>query len=136
MLEDWVISQLKSGMNLFGVFGLLGIILYTVFISGGIHSTDWVIIGLFAGYFLITAWSMLATMLIFSVVVGSLVAAFPFLAPFAFVLMIILFFMRIQYVLKNWRPILAGLALYGFVYMFYQNPRILFWLDCCGKLKL
>lgn len=54
MLEDWVISQLKSGMNLFGVFGLLGIILYTVFISGGIHSTDWVIIGLFAGYFLIT----------------------------------------------------------------------------------
>ena len=60
---------------------------------GGIHPTDWVIIGLFAGYFLITAWSMLATMLIFSVVVGGLVAAFPFLAPFAFVLMIILFFM-------------------------------------------
>ena len=32
MSEDWVVSQLKSGMNLFGVFGLLGIILYTVFI--------------------------------------------------------------------------------------------------------
>lgn len=128
MSEDWVVSQLKSGMNLFGVFGLLGIILYTVFIHGGIHPTDWVIIGLFAGYFLVTAWSMLATMLIFSVVVGGLVAAFPFLAPFAFVLMIILFFMRIQYIFKNWRPIFAGLALYGFVYMFYQNPRILFLL--------
>lgn len=46
-------------------------------------------------------------------ILGVIATILPFLAPIIFIIMLVLFFMRIQFVLKNWRPFLAGLIVYG-----------------------
>ncbi|MEC4630647.1 hypothetical protein VSS86_23230, partial [Bacillus safensis] len=49
----------------------------------------------------------------FMLILGIISVILPFLAPIIFIVMLVLFFMRIQFVLKNWRPFLAGLLVYG-----------------------
>lgn len=47
------------------------------------------------------------------IILGLISVILPFLAPIIFIVMLVLFFMRIQFVIKNWRPFLAGLLIYG-----------------------
>ncbi|WP_338780238.1 hypothetical protein [Metabacillus sp. FJAT-52054] len=64
-------------------------------------------------FFLVTSFKMLKTMLFYMLILGVISAIFPPLAPIILIVMIVLFFMRIGYVIKNWRPFTAGLILYG-----------------------
>lgn len=48
-----------------------------------------------------------------AVIAFALVSVFPFLAPVAFILMLVIFFMRLGYIVNNWRAVLTGFYMYG-----------------------
>lgn len=62
---------------------------------------------------------MIYMMLAFSLIAGGLCAVFPFLAPVAFIIMIVLFIARIGFILKNWRAVISGLMVYGLAFVLY-----------------
>lgn len=66
--------------------------------------------------FLYYTWSKIWTIFLTAIVVSGAVAMFPFLAPIAFIAMLVLFFMRIDFILTNWRAVLTGFYMY-FMYL-------------------
>lgn len=66
--------------------------------------------------FLYYTWSKIWTIVLTAIVVSGAVAMFPFLAPIAFIAMLVLFFMRIDFILTNWRAVLTGFYMY-FMYL-------------------
>lgn len=121
MQQTWIEQQIRSMHHLIALIGIAGI----MFCAGFFRDNMVVYVG-YALFFLVTAWSMLKTMIVFSIVVGVLVAIFPFLAPIAFIVMIVFFFMRINYIIKHWRPVVVGLIVYGFgVFLIYSRYKFL-----------
>ena len=110
--SDWVSNQITSRYNTFSVLSILCFMLYLLFFD---YNTTAIII-FFVLFFLATAWEMLATMIFFSIIIAGILAVLPFLAPVAFVLMVILFIARIDFVIKNWRAVVGGFAVYGLAY--------------------
>ena len=47
-----------------------------------------------------------------------LISIFPFLAPVAFVIMVVIFCLRLKYIVSNWRAVLAGFYMYGVGFYF------------------
>lgn len=113
--REWVSAQLTTWQNVLSAIWIFAILMYT-FIHG---FNPWVIIGAFVGFFIVTAWQMIYMMLAFSLIAGGLCAIFPFLAPVAFIIMIVLFIARIGFILKNWRAVIAGLMVYGLAFVLY-----------------
>ncbi len=72
------------------------------------------IIGLFIFY----TWKRILTILITAVIAFALISFFPFLAPVAFVIMLLIFFARLGYIIENWRAVLAGFYMYGMAALF------------------
>ncbi len=72
------------------------------------------IIGLFIFY----TWKRILTILVTAVIAFALISFFPFLAPVAFILMLIIFFARLGYIIENWRAVLAGFYMYGMAAFF------------------
>ena len=60
------------------------------------------------GLFIFYTWRRILLILITAAIAFALVSFFPFLAPVAFILMVIIFIARLSYILKNWRDVLAG----------------------------
>jgi hypothetical protein len=106
MNQDWVREQTESSHHKLAVF-----LFPAVVFLGYLHPILFGI-GLIL-FFLITSFKMLKSMLVWMIVLGVISFVLPFLAPVIFIIMIILFFMRIGYVVKNWRPFVSGLLLYG-----------------------
>ncbi|WP_308637623.1 hypothetical protein [Paenibacillus silvisoli] len=63
-------------------------------------------------FFLVTSYKLLKKMLFFMLILG-LIALIPLLNIAVFIVMVYLFIRRINYVIQNWRPFVAGLATYG-----------------------
>ncbi|MFC0187273.1 hypothetical protein ACFFJY_03190 [Fictibacillus aquaticus] len=105
-MHDWIQEQKASGHH------KMALVLFPLVIFlGYIHPTI-AAIGL-GVFFLFTSFRLLKTMLFYMIILGAISLIFPPLAPVILIVMIILFIMRIGYVIKNWRPFLAGLAVYG-----------------------
>ena len=125
-MEYFIYSQLKSKMNIFSILSFYFFLLFLNF-----HYTDWYVLAFFALFFLFTGGAMIYNMIIISVIVGGILAIFPFLAPIAFIIMAILFFMRIHYVISNWRPVLCGIILYATAFFLFDpssSPFSLFYI--------
>ncbi len=111
----WTAKQLASVPNVLSAAAIFGILMYS-FLHG---YEPFMIAVFFAVFFLVTAWHMLAMMLVFSLLATAICMVFPFLAPIAFLIMVGLFIARISFVLNNWRAVLAGLCVYGLALMLY-----------------
>lgn len=72
----------------------------------------WVGLGIF---FLVTSFQLLKSMLFWMLILGGISVVFPPIAPVIFVVMLIFFFMRIGFVIKNWRPFFYGIIFYGWM---------------------
>lgn len=70
------------------------------------------------GLFVFYTWRRILIILITAAIAFALVAIFPFLAPVAFILMVIIFIARLSYILKNWRAVLAGFYMYALAFGF------------------
>lgn len=116
-MEYFVYSQLKSKINIFAIFSFYFFLIYLHF-----YYTDWYVLIFFAIFFLLTGGVMIYNMIVISVIVAGILAALPFLAPIAFIIMAVLFFMRINYVISNWRPVLCGIILYATAFQLFDSP--------------
>lgn len=117
-MEYFVYSQLKSKINIFAIFSFYFFLIYLHF-----HYTDWYVLAFFTIFLLITGGTMIYNMIIISVLVAGILAALPFLAPIAFIIMAVLFFMRINYVITNWRPVICGIMLYATAFQLFDSPH-------------
>ncbi|ORU00227.1 hypothetical protein D081_1321 [Anaerovibrio sp. JC8] len=115
--NEWVLKQMASLKNLLSVGTLLLFMMYILAFS----ESNVPVIVFFVCFFLATAWRMLAMMLFFSLIAFGLVTLLPFLAPIAFIIMLVLFLARIGFVLKNWRAVVSGLLVYGLAYCLYDE---------------
>ena len=70
------------------------------------------------GLFVFYTWRRVLLILVTAVIAFALVTIFPFLAPVAFILMIIIFIARLRYILNNWRAVLAGFYMYALAFGF------------------
>lgn len=70
--------------------------------------------GLFI-FFLLTSFKLLKTMILWMILLGTVSILIPFLAPIIFIVMVILFIMRIGFVKNNWKPFLSGICFYGYM---------------------
>ena len=70
------------------------------------------------GLFIFYTWRRILLILITAAIAFALVFFFPFLAPVAFILMVIIFIARLSYILKNWRAVLAGFYMYALAFGF------------------
>ena len=70
------------------------------------------------GLFIFYTWRRILLILITAAIAFALVSFFPFLAPVAFILMVIIFIARLSYILKNWRAVLAGFYMYALAFGF------------------
>ncbi|PER31341.1 hypothetical protein CN490_07745 [Bacillus cereus] len=105
-MEEWIASQKETTHHKIAII-LFPITLFLGYIHPGLFG-----FGLFL-FFIITSFKLLKKMLFFMIILGLISVILPFLAPIIFIVMLVLFFMRIQFVIKNWRPFLAGLLIYG-----------------------
>ncbi|MDR4985967.1 hypothetical protein RGU74_20320 [Bacillus cereus] len=105
-MEEWIASQKETSHHKIAIT-LFPISLFLGYIHPGLFG-----LGLFL-FFIITSFKLLKKMLFFMLILGIISVILPFLAPIIFIVMLVLFFMRIQFVLKNWRPFLTGLLVYG-----------------------
>ncbi|WP_413305786.1 hypothetical protein AA0X95_04405 [Bacillus sp. 1P10SD] len=88
------------------------IILFPIILFLGYFHPAFLGIGLII-FFLVTSFKLLKTMIIYMLILGALSALIPPLAPIILIIMIILFIMRIGFVIKNWKPFVAGIFIYG-----------------------
>lgn len=68
--------------------------------------------------FIFYTWRRILTILITAVIAFALISFFPFLAPVAFIIMLVIFFARLGYIMDNWRAVLAGFYMYGMAAFF------------------
>ena len=68
--------------------------------------------------FIFYTWKRILTILVTAVIAFALITFLPFLAPVAFIIMIIIFLARLGYIIDNWRPVLAGFYMYGMAAFF------------------
>lgn len=116
MQQSWTSQQCKTFQHWLALIG------FALVVMCSFRASDSFEIYLsYGAFFLVTAWPMLKNMILISIVVGVLVAAFPFLAPFAFLLMAFFFLKRIQFVFTHWRPVLGGLVIYGSAFVFLDH---------------
>lgn len=66
-------------------------------------------------FFLVTSFKLLKTMILWMILLGSISVLIPVLAPIIFIVMVILFMMRIGFVKNNWKPFLSGICFYGYM---------------------
>ncbi|MFD1019624.1 hypothetical protein [Thalassobacillus hwangdonensis] len=105
-MNQWVQEQSETGHHRTAIYSFplvvfLGYLHPVLFIGGLIL------------FFLITSFKMLKSMLLWMVVLGVISFVLPFLAPIIFIIMVVLFIMRIGYIWKNWRPFVSGILFYG-----------------------
>ncbi|WP_416828473.1 hypothetical protein [Ectobacillus polymachus] len=60
-------------------------------------------------------------MLLFLAITAAIVTILPFLAPVAVILMIVFFFMRLNYIFQNWKAIIGGILVYGSFFWMISN---------------
>jgi hypothetical protein len=104
-IKLWTKTQCLTVPHILAVIGF-GLLTY-----GSCYNTFILIFGLLA-FCLITSYKIIWGMLLVSIIISALVAAFPPLFPVFIVLMLIFLFMRIDFIIENWRPIVAGLIFY------------------------
>jgi hypothetical protein len=68
--------------------------------------------------FIFYTWRRILTILITAIIAFALISFFPFLAPVAFIIMLVIFFARLSYIIDNWRAVLAGFYMYGMAAFF------------------
>ncbi len=128
--NEWIQQQTRETIHQISLIGMFLIMFSATFVRADSVG----IVMLYAIFFIITAWPMLKTMLFFSIIICALVVILPFLAPIAFILMVILFFLRIHFILENWRAVVAGLGVYSTAFiactrdgqeLLYIVPKIL-----------
>lgn len=68
--------------------------------------------------FIFYTWRRILTILITAVIAFALISFFPFLAPVAFIIMLVIFFARLSYIMGNWRAVMAGFYMYGMAAFF------------------
>lgn len=73
--------------------------------------------------FLAFTWRKICTIVIIATITVGLIKALPFLAPIAFIIMVVIFFMRIKYILSNLPAVIAGFYMYGIAYYFVTRPH-------------
>ncbi|WP_043931870.1 hypothetical protein [Bacillus sp. EB01] len=128
MNQEWIRTQTESTHHKMAIY-LLPLVVFLGYFNPILYG-----IGILA-FFLITSFKMLKSMLFWMLILGVISFALPFLAPIIFIVMIVLFFMRIGYVIENWRPFVSGLILYGILaaslarsaYLhsyYYSNPVV------------
>jgi hypothetical protein len=105
-MKQWVSEQWHTPLH------LAAMLLYPSILFLSYLSPIFLYAG-FAVFFLVTSIRLMWKMVVFMLIVGVVLAILPFLAPFAIILMIVLFILRIGYVLQNWRPFATGLLIYG-----------------------
>ncbi|RLQ94890.1 hypothetical protein [Falsibacillus albus] len=105
-MNDWVIDQATSTRHKVAIY-LFAFIVFLSYVNPLFAAVGLVF------FFLVTSFKMLKKMLLFMLIIGGISVALPFLAPIVLIIMIVLFFMRISYVIKNWKPFIAGLLVYG-----------------------
>lgn len=64
-------------------------------------------------FFLYYSWRRILSILLSAILCIAIIALLPFLAPIAFVIMVILFFRRINYFFDNFPVMLVGFYMYG-----------------------
>ncbi|GAA0338440.1 hypothetical protein GCM10008967_30900 [Bacillus carboniphilus] len=106
MDQGWVREQTSTTHHKIAIF-LFPLVVFWGYLHPVIFGVGLII------FFLVTSFKMLKSMLMWMVVLGVISFVLPFLAPIIFIIMIVLFFMRINYVVKNWRPFVSGLFFYG-----------------------
>lgn len=101
-----------------------------MFINIMMPELKYVAFGLSIGLFVYYTWQRVLMIIIMAVVAFGLVSVFPFLAPVAFILMVLIFLARISYILHNWRAVLAGFYMYFLAFGFamagqFVGPAVL-----------
>jgi hypothetical protein len=106
MNQEWVRAQTETKHHKMAIY-LLPLVVFLGYFNPILFG-----IGIIA-FLLITSFKMLKSMLFWMLILGVISVVLPFLAPIIFIVMIVLFFMRIGFVIENWRPFVSGLLLYG-----------------------
>lgn len=94
-------------------FVLMAVTFSYVFINLVMPELKHLSIAFTIGLFLFYTWRRIFMIVITAVIAFALVSVFPFLAPVAFILMLVIFFMRLGYIVNNWRAVLTGFYMYG-----------------------
>ncbi|WML46693.1 hypothetical protein RCG23_13650 [Neobacillus sp. PS3-34] len=105
-MQDWIQIQKESSHHRAALI-LFPSILFLGFFHPVISAIGMVI------FFLVTSFRLLKTMLMYMLILGGISALIPPLAPIILIIMIVLFIMRIGFVIKNWKPFVAGIFIYG-----------------------
>ncbi|WP_226682858.1 hypothetical protein [Sutcliffiella horikoshii] len=106
MNQGWVQEQQNTTHHRVAVY-LFPLVIFLGYLHPFIFGIGMVV------FFLVTSFKLLKSMLFWMIILGVISVVLPFLAPIIFIVMIVLFFMRIGYVIENWRPFVSGIFLYG-----------------------
>ena len=68
--------------------------------------------------FITFTWRRIMYIVITAAITVLLISLFPFLAPIAFIIMAVIFFLRLKYIISHWRAVLAGFYMYGVGFYF------------------
>lgn len=68
--------------------------------------------------FIAFTWRRIMYIVITAAITVLLISLFPFLAPVAFIIMVVIFCLRLKYIVANWRAVLAGFYMYGIGFYF------------------
>jgi len=104
ILNNWVNKQITSKKHILAIF------LFSIITFFSFASIFAVIIG-YLVFFLVTALPRVYKMLFVVLIVGILSAIFPFLG---IIFTVVFFLVRINYIISNWRGLLAGLVFYTY----------------------
>lgn len=89
-----------------------------VFINMATRDFEIVSIAAVVILFIAFTWRRIMYIVITAAVTVLLISIFPFLAPVAFVIMVVIFCLRLKYIVSNWRAVLAGFYMYGVGFYF------------------
>ncbi|WP_419521924.1 hypothetical protein [Megasphaera sp.] len=68
--------------------------------------------------FIAFTWRRIMYIVITAAITVLLISIFPFLAPVAFIIMVVIFCLRLKYIVAHWRAVLAGFYMYGVGFYF------------------
>ncbi|OBZ32603.1 hypothetical protein A0U42_10135 [Megasphaera sp. DISK 18] len=68
--------------------------------------------------FITFTWRRIMYIVITAAITLLLISLFPFLAPIAFIIMVIIFCLRLKYIVSHWRAVLGGFYMYGVGFYF------------------